>query len=74
MKDKTPVYRIKDINNESLTGSFYENEFQVIEQDEDKVYEIEKILKKSRNRSLVKWLGWSDPTWVNNSDLINLQQ
>ena len=74
LKDKTPVYRIKDINNELLTGSFYEKELQIIDQDEDQVYVIEKVLKKSRNRSLVKWLGWSEPTWVNNSDLINLQQ
>jgi len=73
LKDKVPVYRIKDTNNELLTGTFYENELQKIEQAEDQVYVIEKILRKSRNRSLVKWLGWPDPTWVQNSDLINLQ-
>ena len=73
LKDKSPIYQIKDVNNELLTGTFYENELQVVQQDEDQVYIIEKILKKSRNRSLVKWLGWPEPTWIQNSDLINLQ-
>lgn len=64
-----PTYHIKDLNNENIKGSFYEQELQKTEQD---IFRVEKVLKKKGNESLVKWLGYPDSfnSWVNNKDLI----
>ena len=55
-KDITPVYILKDIQNEVIQGKFYQNELQKIDvTDPDQTYIIEKILKKNKVKSLVKW-------------------
>ena len=55
-----PVYKLKDYDQEELSGTFYEELQKVIK--EDDVYEVEKILKsrgKGKNREVfVKWLGY----------------
>src|SRR5207244_7392860 len=58
----TPVtYRIKDSLNESIKGSFYEQELQKTNQE---VYRVEKVLRKKKidgiEHALVKWSGYSD--------------
>ena len=49
------TYRLKDLNNEEIQGSFYEAELLNAKQD---VFRIEKDYKKKQ--VLVKWLGYSD--------------
>lgn len=76
MKDITPVYRLKDKKNEMLKGNFYEKEMQKVPDDNvDKTYTIEKVIKKSKNKYFVKWLGFSAKynSWVNKEDCLNLQ-
>ena len=38
------------------------------------VFRIEKIIEKGKNKSLVKWKGYSDKfnSWVDNKDIVNL--
>ena len=61
-----PRYRVKDLTDEIVKGSFYEQELQKVNvADPDKIeYKIEKVLSsKTVNRekfSLVKWYGYSD--------------
>ena len=76
MKDVQPVYILKDIQNEALTGRFQENELQKILVSDDDTYIIEKILKKSKGRVLIKWLGWPSKhaTWIKESDIQNWQK
>ena len=56
-----PVYKLKDYDQEELSGTFYNEELQKVIKEDD-VYEVEKILKsrgKGKNREvLVKWLGY----------------
>ena len=56
-----PVYKLKDYDQEELSGTFYNEELQKVIK-EDNVYEVEKILKsrgKGKNREVfVKWLGY----------------
>ena len=56
-----PVYKLKDYNQEELSGTFYNEELQKVIKEDD-VYEVEKILKKrgkGKNREVyVKWLGY----------------
>ena len=47
-------YKITDYNGEEIQGTFYEQELQKTSQE---VYRIEKIVKKGKTRSLVKWKG-----------------
>jgi len=49
------TYKITDYNGEEIQGTFYEQEFQKTSQE---VYRIEKIMKKGKTRSLVKWRGY----------------
>ena len=56
-----PVYKLKDYDQEELSGTFYNEELQKVIKEDD-VYEVEKILKtrgKGKNKEvLVKWLGY----------------
>ena len=65
------TYKVKDYNDEEIQGIFYERELQKTNQ---KVYRIEKIMRKRGNKSLVKWLGYPESfnSWINNKDLIKL--
>jgi transposase InsO family protein len=69
-----PVYKLKDLDNEELKGTFYEKELQKIIKEDD-VYEVEEILKKrGRGKNvhyLVKWLGYPNKfnSWVPASEI-----
>ena len=67
IKQSNPwTYKIKDWQNEEIEGSFYESELQKTKQKKD-VYLVEKILQKKtvkgKKMVLVKWLGYTEPTW-----------
>ena len=66
------TYKLEDLQEEEIKGTFYEPELQKTEQ---QIYRIEKIIKKEKNKSLVKWKGYSDKfnSWVDNKDLIDLR-
>ena len=63
--------QIKDYNDEEIPGTFYENKLQETNQE---IYRIENVIRKRGNKSLVKWLGYSESfnSWVDNKDLIKL--
>ena len=65
------TYKITDYNDEEVQGTFYEQEFQKTSQE---VYRVEKIVKKAKTKSLVKWKGYPESfnSWVDNKDLIKL--
>jgi len=68
----SPVtYKIADLNGEEIQWTFYEQELQKTSQE---VFRIEKILKKDKTRSLVKWKGYpeSSNSWVDHKELIKL--
>ena len=57
-----PLYKLHTYGdpNEIIKGSFYEHELTITK---IKEFDIESILKKTRNKVLVKWLGYERPTW-----------
>ena len=59
-----PYYYLKDLNNEKLEGTFYEQELQKVKQDD--LYTIEKILKTQNNKIFVKWRGYDSSfnSWI----------
>ena len=72
VKRTSPVtYRIADRNGEEITGTFYEPELQKASQE---LFRIEKVIKRGKKKSLVKWKGYSDDfnSWVDNKDIVNI--
>ena len=65
------TYKITDHNGEEIQETFYEQELQKTSQE---VFRIEKIVKKDKTRSLVKWKGYPESfnSWVDNRELIKL--
>ncbi|XP_065645727.1 uncharacterized protein LOC136076181 [Hydra vulgaris] len=68
----SPTYKITDDNNEEIQSTFYEQKMQKTDQN---IFRIEKIIRKLKNKSLVKWHGYPDSfnSWVNNKELISLK-
>ena len=66
------MYRLVDENGESVDGTFYRQELQLVDKPES--YVIDRVLKtrgKGKNKeSFVKWLGYPDSSnsWVRASD------
>jgi hypothetical protein len=66
------VYKVADAAGEDVSGTFYEEELQLVEKDlGNDEFEIERILdqrvtSRGRRQALVKWKGWPDKfnSWV----------
>jgi len=52
-----PTYKIADLNNEEIQGTFYGEQLQKTSQE---IFRIEKVIKRKGNRSLVKRVGYPD--------------
>ncbi|XP_065650520.1 uncharacterized protein LOC136078664 [Hydra vulgaris] len=65
------TYKITDNNGEEIQGTFYEQELQKTNQE---IFRIEKVIRKLKNKSLVKWYGYPESfnSWVDNKELINI--
>ena len=65
------TYKIKDLNVSLLRVLFYREELQKTDQE---VYRIEKVIRKTKDKALVKWKGYPDEfnSWVSLKDLTNL--
>ena len=70
-RTQPPTYKIADLNGEEIKGTFYEPELQKTSQE---IFRIEKVIKRGKKKSLVKWKGYSDDfnSWVNNKDMVNI--
>ena len=72
VKHTLPItYKIADLNEEEIQGTFYEPELQKTSQ---QLFRIEKVIKRGKKKSLVKWKGYSDDfnSWVDNKDIVNI--
>ena len=65
------MYKLKDMNDEIIEGSFYEKELQKTKNTTDE-YIIEKIIKTKNNKLFVKWRGYNNSfnSWINKNDII----
>ena len=70
-RSRPPTYKITDLNGEEIKGSFYEPELQKTNQE---IFRIEKVIKRGKKKSLVKWKGYSNDfnSWVDNKDIVNI--
>ena len=70
-KSNVITYKIKDLNDKIIKGNFYERELQKTKNTSE-VYIIEKIIRKNKNKYLVKWRNYSDDfnSWIDKNDII----
>ena len=70
-KSNVITYKIKDLNNNIIEGNFYEKELQKTKNNSE-IYIIEKIIRKNKNKYLVKWRGYSNDfnSYVDKNDII----
>lgn len=65
-----PVYKLKDFDNEPIEGSFYAHELQLVKLCKDKLYQVEKILKRRTvegvKQVFVRWKNWPEKfnSWI----------
>lgn len=70
------VYRLKDRNNEEITGVFYEPELQLVREHQlpEEVYLIDRILKRQKRKGKlylkVLWKNYKDPSWIPAENLV----
>ena len=65
------MYKLKDMNNEIIEGSFSEKELQKTKNTIGE-YIIEKIIKTKNNKIYAKWRGYDNQfnSWVNKKDIL----
>jgi hypothetical protein len=73
VNDTVPVtYNLVDLNNEPIEGTFYTEELQKIDKSVlDEPFKIEKVIRKSKGKSLVKYLGYPDSfnQWIDSKNI-----
>lgn len=73
-----PVYKLKDLDGEPIQGSFYAEELQKVKIYNDKMYQVEKILKrrtvKGVKQVFVSWKNWPEKfnSWIRSDELRNI--
>ena len=65
-------YFLKNLKEEKIDGMFYQEELLKTNMKENDLYIIEKIIRKNKNKYLVKWRNYSDDfnSWVDKNDII----
>ena len=75
-----PIYKLKDWNNDPITGNFYSAELNAVSMDSENLFLIEKVLKRRKRAGktelYVKWLDYpsSMNSWILEENLENLDK
>ena len=70
-----PIYRLRDLQQEEIKGTFYESELKKVNVDPDQTWKVEKVLKsrgRRRNKQyFVKWKYYPKKfnSWISASDI-----
>ena len=65
----TWTYVIDDLNEEEITGTFYEKKLQKTNQKE---FRIEEVIKRNGDKLYVRWKGYNNSfnSWIDKKDLV----
>ena len=65
----TWTYVIDDLNEEEITGTFYEKKLQKTNQEE---FRIEEVIKRNGDKLYVRWKGYNNSfnSWIDKKDLV----
>ncbi|MES9903762.1 MAG: hypothetical protein ABW168_13940, partial [Sedimenticola sp.] len=76
MRQDIPIYRVRDFSDETLVGTFYEQELQKVDKADDALWIVEKTIRKRKKAGkvehLVKFEGWPDKfnSWIPADDIV----
>jgi hypothetical protein len=75
VNDTVPAtYTLVDLNNKPIEGTFYAEELQKIDKSVlDEPFKIEKVIRKSKGKSLFKYFGYPDSfnQWIDSKDIVH---
>ena len=71
-----PTYKIREWDDTPVKGAFYEADLQKVHVSDEALFRLEKVLKRQKDRMLVKWKGWPDNynIWTTNQDVTLLKK
>ena len=71
-----PTCKIREWDDTPVQGTFYEADLQKVHVSDQALFRIEKVLKRQKDRLLVKWKGWPDKynSWIARGDMTSLRQ
>ena len=70
-----PTFRIKEWNGNPIRGTFYNEDLQKVTVTDEEVFRMDKIVKRQKDRVLVRWKGWpaTYDKWVSKKDIKRLR-
>ena len=70
-----PTYKIREWDDTPVQGTFYDADLQKVHVFDQALFRIEKVLKRQKDRWLVKWKGWPDKynSWIARGDVTSLR-
>lgn len=75
--DTTPVptFRIKEWDGSPIRGTFYNEDLQKVTVSDERVFRMDKIVKRQKDKVLVRWKGWPAKydKWVAKKDIKRLR-
>ena len=71
-----PTCKIREWDDTPVQGTFYDTDLQKVHVSDQALFRIEKVLKRQKDRWLVKWKGWPDKynSWIARGDVTSLRQ
>lgn len=65
------TYKIQELDDTPLRGTFYKEDLQKVAVSDDDVFRVDKIVKRKGNKVLVHWKGWPDKydSWIEKTAL-----
>ena len=78
LRGGTSIYKVEDFHGDEIKGTFYPHELQKVTVEEDKLWKVDKILKKrkrnGKNEVLISWLYWpkSFDSWEKEESITNI--
>ena len=71
-----PTYKFHEWDETPVKGTFYDADLQKVHVSDQALFRIEKVLKRQKDRLLVKWKGWPDKynSWIASQDETPLQK
>ena len=66
-----PTYKIREWDDTPVKGMFYDTDLQKVHVSDKALFRIDKVLKRQKDRLLVKWKGWPDKyhSWIARRDV-----
>ena len=61
-----PSYKVSEWDGTPIKGTFYGQDLQRVQADDDSLFRVEKILKRKKGQVLVRWKGWPSKydSWI----------